>query len=100
MGRLDGRSTLRSPAAYFGSAEYTLGFDGGIARNVHCFLPHCEHRILFSTSIKRESSRTGAPWARIVTTERVSVHPVSKVMEHCIRPVDTGAAYAGSPRGV
>jgi hypothetical protein len=35
---------------YLGSAEYPRGFAGGIALKLHCFFPHFEHRILFSTS--------------------------------------------------
>jgi hypothetical protein len=38
---------------YLGNAEYPRGFAGGIALKLHCFFPHFEHRIRFSTSTRR-----------------------------------------------
>ena len=46
---------------YFPSAEYPRGFAGGITLKLHCFFPHFEHCIRFSTSTRRASHPHNRP---------------------------------------
>jgi hypothetical protein len=51
----------RADRLYFPNAEYPRGFAGGIALKLHCFFPHLEHRILFSTSVNFASQPQSLP---------------------------------------